>query len=150
MKIVSSLLRKCRAHPVFITLAVTVSLVVALALGIAYGTLGPARRANVDFSAIVEDGTQDGSTGVGHPDDRRESPAKLINLIVCLRQISIVGHIYQIDINTRTIYISWLLRGCGEGFILELAPWDGTTECGYLGRAINIHVDGYVYLHQTP
>ncbi|EIN07272.1 hypothetical protein PUNSTDRAFT_144789 [Punctularia strigosozonata HHB-11173 SS5] len=57
--------------------------------------------------------------------------------------IRFLGHIYNIDVDARQVQISWLIVGCGAGFLLDgTAGVLGAKNCGDLSRAIDIYVDG--------
>jgi len=57
--------------------------------------------------------------------------------------IIFLGHIYMIDVVNKTINISWLIIGCGLGFMVP--NWDlyyGSAYCGQLAIPIDVFIDG--------
>lgn len=58
------------------------------------------------------------------------------------RQIVLLGHVFDIDIQSRQVTISWLVIGCG-GLRMPNAPdYYGVKNCGRPSVGANFFVDG--------
>ncbi|EKM55382.1 uncharacterized protein PHACADRAFT_93717, partial [Phanerochaete carnosa HHB-10118-sp] len=58
--------------------------------------------------------------------------------------VSLIGHVYNIDIPSRTVQISWLIIGCGAMQMPGTAPFYNVQSCGLLTEPANFYVDGSV------
>jgi hypothetical protein len=56
-----------------------------------------------------------------------------------------LGHIYKMDLVDKTVSISWLIIGCGLGFMIPGYGFYGSTHCGQLAIPIDVFVDGSVF-----
>ncbi|GJE87189.1 hypothetical protein PsYK624_032720 [Phanerochaete sordida] len=55
--------------------------------------------------------------------------------------VSLIGHVYNVDITSRTVQISWLIIGCGEMQMPGSTTY-GVESCGRLSIAADFYVDG--------
>ena len=57
-------------------------------------------------------------------------------------QVVLLGHVYNVDIPSRQIDISWLMIGCGTLRLPGTSTY-GVRNCGRLARGVKFFVDGY-------
>jgi hypothetical protein len=67
------------------------------------------------------------------------------------RQIAIVGHLYDLTLETRGLSISWVLAGCGD---YRLSSYDGhfgrsLTTCAPPDRRLDVYFDRLVEVAST-
>lgn len=55
--------------------------------------------------------------------------------------VSLIGHVYNIDIPSRTVQISWLIIGCGAMQMPGTTTYD-VASCGRLNVAADFFIDG--------
>ncbi|KAF8499341.1 hypothetical protein BU17DRAFT_102829 [Hysterangium stoloniferum] len=55
--------------------------------------------------------------------------------------VLLIGHIYQIKVDDRTISVSWLVGGCGSFKSESAGLFDHSPNCGPLNVAANIYID---------
>ena len=71
-------------------------------------------------------------------------------------QVMFLAHIYKIDLLSKTAVISWLIMGCGAGFMLPddlcwpACSYYNSKYCGQLAIPIDIFIDGFVTSFLLP
>ena len=65
-------------------------------------------------------------------------------LVDCSTQIAVIGHIYNLDLHTRGLSISWILAGCGDYRLPSFAGHYGRpyTTCAPPDRPVDVYFDG--------
>ena len=90
------------------------------------------------LNAIITEAA-DGKSGVcisfDSPFDSDDPLADLVSQVVLL------GHVYNVDIPSRQIDISWLMIGCGTLRLPGTSTY-GVRNCGRLARGVKFFVDG--------
>ncbi|KAJ7146066.1 hypothetical protein C8R44DRAFT_6834 [Mycena epipterygia] len=55
--------------------------------------------------------------------------------------IFFLGHVYQTDLEARTVTISWLIGGCGKYMVAGSETYRPTRYCGAPNIPINVYID---------
>ncbi|KAJ7686787.1 hypothetical protein B0H17DRAFT_1071118 [Mycena rosella] len=55
--------------------------------------------------------------------------------------IFFLGHVYQTDLDARTVTISWLIGGCGKYMIVGSDIYRPTSYCGAPNIPVNVYID---------